>query len=47
MRASPGKPEQPIDSEWRIVDDDHYEVRSLVKSPSTEGNPVLRFTRVK
>jgi hypothetical protein len=47
MRASPDKAPQPIDSEWRIVDDDHYEVRSLVKSPSTGGNPVLRFTRVK
>jgi hypothetical protein len=47
MRASPDKPQQPIDSEWRVVDDDHYEVRSLVKSPSTGGNKVLRFTRVK
>src|SRR5690242_14561712 len=27
MRGSPDKPDQPIDSEWRIVDADHYEVR--------------------
>lgn len=47
MRASPAKAPQPIDSEWRVVDDDHYEVRSLVKSPSTAGNEVLRFTRVR
>ena len=47
MRASPDKSPQPIDSEWRIVDDDHYDVHSLVISPSTGGNPVLHFTRVK
>lgn len=47
VRASPDKPPQRIDSEWRMVDDDHYEVRSLVKSPSTPPNQVLRFTRVK
>jgi len=35
MRASPDKAEQPIDSEWRLIDADHYEVRSLV--PTTEG----------
>jgi len=35
MRASPDKAEQPIDSEWRLIDVDHYEVRSLV--PTTEG----------
>ena len=46
MRASPNKPEEAIDSEWRIVDADHYEVRSLVNSPSTGANPVLKFTRV-
>jgi hypothetical protein len=46
MRASPNKPEEPIDSEWRIVDADHYEVRSLVKSPSGAETPVLKFTRV-
>jgi hypothetical protein len=48
MRASPSeRARQPIDSEWRIIDADHYEVRSLVKSPSTGKNPVLIFTRVK
>lgn len=47
MRASPNKPEQPIDSEWRILDADHYEVRSLVNSPSTGSNPALKFTRVR
>lgn len=47
MRGSPDKPTQQIDSEWRIVDDDHYDVRSLVKSASTAGNAVLHFRRVK
>jgi hypothetical protein len=47
MRPSPDKPEQSIDSEWRILDADHYEVRSLVKSPSGEAAPVLKFSRVK
>jgi hypothetical protein len=47
MRASPDKPPQRIDSEWRMVDDNHYEVRSLVKSPSTPADQVLRFRRVK
>ena len=41
------KPAQAIDSEWRIVDADHYEVRSLVKSSSSGGVPVLKFARVK
>jgi hypothetical protein len=45
MRGSPAKPPEQIDSEWRIVDQDHYEVRSLVPSASTAGNQVLRFTR--
>ncbi len=47
MRGSPDKPPQPIDSEWRLVDDDHYEVRSLVKSPSDPTGAPLRFTRVE
>ena len=47
IRASPDKAPQPIDSEWRVVDDDHYEVRSLVPSAATGGNAVLRFRRVK
>jgi hypothetical protein len=47
MRGSPGKPEQPIDSEWRRLDDDHYDVRSLVPSASTGGNVVIHFSRQK
>jgi hypothetical protein len=47
MRPSPDKPPEKVDSEWRLVDDDHYEVRSLVPSASTGGNQVLRFTREK
>lgn len=47
MRASPDKPEQPIDSEWRIVDPDRYEVRSLVPQADGKLPPVLTFTRVK
>jgi len=47
MRASPDKPAQGIDSEWRLVDDDHYDVRSLVPSASTGGNQTLRFSREK
>jgi hypothetical protein len=47
MRASPDKSPQQIDSEWRMVDDDNYDVRSLVKSASTAGNAVLHFRRVK
>jgi len=47
MRASPDKAQQPIDSEWRIVDANHYEVRSLVQSPSNGPNSTLTFVRVK
>jgi len=47
MRPSPDKPEQPIDSEWKIIDADHYQVHSLVGSPSTASNPTFTFTRVK
>lgn len=47
MRGSPDKPPQPIDSEWTIVDADHYDVRSLVKDASTAGKTVIHFTRVK
>src|SRR4051812_32897230 len=28
MRASPDKPEQPIDSEWKLLGPDRYEVQS-------------------
>ena len=45
MRASPEASPQPIDSEWRVVDADHYEVRS--PGPSNGGNAVVHFTRVK
>lgn len=46
MRGSPKDQPQAIDSEWRIVDPNHYEVRSLVKSK--EGKPAkpLTFTRL-
>ena len=47
MRASPDKQPQPIDSEWTVLDDDHYDVRSLVKDASTAGKDVIHFTRVK
>jgi len=47
MRASPDKQRQPIDSEWRVLDDDHYDVRSLVPSASTGANSVLHFIRQK
>jgi hypothetical protein len=47
MRGSPDKPPQQIDSEWRILDNAHYDVRSLVRSASTAGNAVLHFRRVK
>jgi hypothetical protein len=47
MRASPDKAEQPIDSEWRLIDADHYEVRSVVQSPDGKASPVRTFTRVK
>ena len=45
MRGSPDKPPEKIDSEWRVVDDDHYDVRSLVPSASTGGKDVLHFRR--
>ena len=47
MRADPTKKPQRIDSEWRVIDNDHYDVRSLVPSASTGGNEVLHFTRKK
>ena len=47
MRGSPDKPEQAIDSEWRIIDADHYEVRSIVKSTEGKASPPQTFTRVK
>jgi hypothetical protein len=47
MRASPDKAQQPIDSEWRVVDDDHYEVRSLVRSVGGKPEKPLLFTRVE
>lgn len=45
IRGAPDKAPQPIDSEWRLVDENHYEVRSLVKSPSGPGDAALRFSR--
>jgi len=46
MRPSPDKPEQQIDSEWKIVDVDHYEVRSLVPKADGQAAKPLTFTRV-
>ena len=46
MRPSPDKPEQQIDSEWRLIDADHYQVRSLVPSRNGELDKPLSFTRV-
>lgn len=46
MRASPDKPEQAIDSEWRLIDADHYEVRSLVPAKNGQLEKPLVFTRV-
>ena len=46
MRASPDKPEQKIDSEWKMTADG-YDVRSLVGGASTGGNAVLHFTKAK
>ena len=47
MRATPGKPEQRIDSEWSGIGSKGYEVRSLVGDASTGGNNIVRFTKVK
>ncbi len=46
MRASPEKAQQPINSQWRLVDADHYEVRSLTPSKSGQPDKPLIFTRV-
>lgn len=46
MRPSPGDPEQPIDAEWRILDANRYEVRSLVKSGTGSPGTAVVFTRV-
>ncbi len=46
MRPSPDKPEQEIDSEWRLIDADHYEVRSLIPPKSGQPDKPLTFARV-
>ncbi len=46
MRGSPDRVATPIDSEWRLIDGDHYEVRSLVPSPSGGFDKPIAFTRV-
>ena len=46
MRASPDKGQEPIDSEWRVVDADHYEVRNLGAAKSDPKDKPLLFTRV-
>ena len=45
MRASPDKAQQPVDSQWKLIDANHYEVRSLVNA---SGAPkALTFTRIE
>ena len=46
MRGSPQSKLQPIDSEWRIVDANHYEVRSLMRLKDGKVTKPLTFTRV-
>jgi hypothetical protein len=46
MRASPDKRPQPIDSEWRVIDANHYQVLSLVKPKTGPSNKPLTFIRV-
>ena len=46
MRASPDKAQEPINSQWRIVDSDHYEVRSLGLAKNGRPDKPLLFTRV-
>lgn len=46
MRPSPDKAQQPINSEWRLIDADHYEVRSLGVTKSGQPDKPLVFTRV-
>jgi hypothetical protein len=47
MRASPERAKQPINSQWRLIDADHYEVRSLTASGSSQPGKPLLFTRVR
>jgi hypothetical protein len=46
MRGSPKDAEQPIDSEWHVIDRDHYEVRSFSKSTTSQQDKPLTFTRL-
>ena len=46
MRPAPDKPEQEISSEWKLIDADHYEVRSLVPLKNGELEKPLTFERV-
>jgi hypothetical protein len=46
MRASPDKAQQPINSEWRLINADHYEVRSLTPPKSGQPDKPIVFTRV-
>ena len=47
LRASPDKPEQPIDSEWKLLSPDSYEVQSMIRTKSDKLPPALTFRRVK
>lgn len=46
MRASPDKPEHSIDSQWKIIGLDRYQVQSMVRTKSDELPPPLTFVRV-
>jgi hypothetical protein len=46
IRPSPDKAQEPINSEWRLIDADHYEVRSLVVTKNGQPDKPLVFTRL-
>ncbi|HEX3421840.1 MAG TPA: hypothetical protein VHS33_00350 [Sphingomicrobium sp.] len=46
MRASPDKAQEPIDTEWRIIDSDHYEVRTPAAPKDSQPEKPLVFSRV-
>ena len=47
MRSAPDQKPEAIGSEWRILDSDHYEVRTLVQGSAGTPHKPLTFTRVK
>ena len=46
MRPSPDKAQEPINTQWRLIDADHYEVRSLVIAKGDQPDKPLVFTKV-